>query len=99
MLGGTNGKGSTLAMLSSILRESGYRVGTFISPHLVSYCERFAINGENIAEERLVLLLEEIMGALAEVRRQTGETPTEFEVLTAFSLFILRSRKGGSCCD
>ncbi|NLO75512.1 MAG: bifunctional folylpolyglutamate synthase/dihydrofolate synthase [Clostridia bacterium] len=92
-VGGTNGKGSTLAMLSSILRESGYRVGTFISPHLVSYCERFAINGENIAEERLVLLLEEIMGALAEVRRQTGETPTEFEVLTALAFLYFACEK------
>jgi len=92
-VGGTNGKGSTLAMLSSILRESGYRVGTFTSPHLVSYCERFAINGENIAEESFVLLLEEIRGALAQVRSETGETPTEFEVLTALAFLYLARAK------
>ena len=82
-IGGTNGKGSTLAMLSSILREGDYRVGTFSSPHLISYCERFAINGENISEERFVLLLEEILEKVAEVKEATGEAPTEFEVLTA----------------
>ena len=92
-LGGTNGKGSTLAMLSSMLRESGYRVGTFISPHLVSYCDRFAINGKNITEKRLALLLEEIIGNLAEVQRETGEAPTEFEVLTALAFLYFAREK------
>ena len=92
-LGGTNGKGSTLAMLSSMLRESGYRVGTFISPHLVSYGERFAINGMKITEERLALLLEEIEGTLAEVQGETGEAPTEFEVLTALAFLYFAREK------
>ncbi len=54
MVGGTNGKGSTAAYISSILREEGYRVGSFISPHTVSPLERFQINGEWINEEKLL---------------------------------------------
>jgi len=92
-LGGTNGKGSTLAMLASILRAGGYRVGTFISPHLLSYRERFMINGENITEDTFVLLLEEICGTLAEVQRETGEAPTEFEVLTALAFLYFAREK------
>jgi dihydrofolate synthase/folylpolyglutamate synthase len=92
-IGGTNGKGSTLAMLSTILREAGYRVGVFSSPHLLSYCERFIINGENIAEDVLALLLEEVLGAVAEVQHETGEAPTEFEVLTAVAfLYFVREK-------
>ena len=53
MVGGTNGKGSTAAYISSILREEGYKVGTFISPHTVSPFERFQINGRWIAKEKL----------------------------------------------
>jgi len=53
MVGGTNGKGSTAAYISSILKEEGYKVGTFVSPHTVSPLERFQINGEWIAEDTL----------------------------------------------
>lgn len=92
-IGGTNGKGSTLTMLSSILRESGYRVGVFSSPHLLSYCERFVINGENIAEDVLALLLGEVLGVVAEVQHETGEAPTEFEVLTAAAFLYFAREK------
>lgn len=92
-IGGTNGKGSTLALLSSILREAGYRVGAYTSPHLVSYRERFMINGEMIPTERFTALLEEILAAVGEVQRETGENPTEFEVLTALAfLYFARER-------
>lgn len=53
MIGGTNGKGSTAAYISSILREEGYKVGTFISPHTVSPFERFQINGGWIDSKKL----------------------------------------------
>ena len=48
---GTNGKGSSVAMLSSILQAAGYRVGTYTSPHLERYNERFLINGQEIAND------------------------------------------------
>ncbi len=50
-VGGTNGKGSTSHMLSSILQESGYKVGLYTSPHLVDFRERIRVNGEMISKE------------------------------------------------
>ena len=53
-IAGTNGKGSTAAMLEAILREAGYHVGLYTSPHLVSFCERIQINRQPISETRLI---------------------------------------------
>ena len=52
-VGGTNGKGSTSHMLSSILQESGYRVGLYTSPHLVDFRERIRVNGKMISKESI----------------------------------------------
>jgi len=57
-IAGTNGKGSTAAFLEALLRESGYRVGLYTSPHLVDVRERIQINRELISEKRVVQLLE-----------------------------------------
>ncbi|MDD4047452.1 MAG: bifunctional folylpolyglutamate synthase/dihydrofolate synthase [Clostridia bacterium] len=92
-IGGTNGKGSTLAMIASILKEAGYKVGAYTSPHLISYRERFAINGEYISEEMFAHLLEEIFGALEKVQQETGEYPTEFEILTALAFLYFAREK------
>src|SRR5256886_16475596 len=59
---GTNGKGSTCAMLESIYRTAGLRVGLFISPHLVSFRERIQVNRELISEEDVVRLVTERRG-------------------------------------
>ena len=56
-IAGTNGKGSTTAMVGAVLKAAGYRVGAFTSPHLSSYCERLAINGHPIPPERLAALV------------------------------------------
>ena len=77
---GTNGKGSTCAMLESIYRASGRRTGLFTSPHLVSFCERFQVNGKPIAESDVVRLVEEI--------KPLGHTPMSFDPC----LFVLRSK-------
>src|SRR6476660_4306240 len=61
---GTNGKGSTCAMLESIYRTTGLRVGLFTSPHLVSFRERIQINRELIPERDVVRLVEEQRRAL-----------------------------------
>ena len=72
---GTNGKGSTCAMLAEILKQSGFKVGLFTSPHLESYCERFKVNGENISESEFAEIVELV---------KFFEVPaTQFEVLTA----------------
>ncbi len=84
-VGGTNGKGSTSAMLSSVLKEAGYRVGVFTSPHLHSYRERMVVNGEQIPEERVADLLTRLKVVLDKMAAEGHEHPTEFEVNTALA--------------
>ncbi len=92
-IGGTNGKGSTAAMLAAVLREAGYRVGTYTSPHLVSYTERYVINGKKISPEDFADLVEELIAVFAEVKRKSGEAPTQFEVLTALAFLYFYRQK------
>jgi len=79
---GTNGKGSSVAMLSAICRAAGYRVGSYTSPHLVDVRERFAIDGSEIAPERLVEVFERI-----ESHPDSGSL-TYFEWLTVAALLV-----------
>jgi dihydrofolate synthase / folylpolyglutamate synthase len=90
---GTNGKGSTCAMLESIYRAAGLRVGLFTSPHLVSFRERIQINRQLISENKVVRLLEELQPLL----RQFPENhhPTFFEVVTVMALKFFAEQK----CD
>src|SRR6266550_2084959 len=62
---GTNGKGSTCAMLESIYRAAGLRVGLFTSPHLVSFRERIQVNRQLIAESTVARLVDEMQRLLA----------------------------------
>src|SRR6267142_990026 len=61
---GTNGKGSTCAMLESIYRTAGLRVGLFTSPHLVAFGERIQVNRELISERDIVCLVEQMLPLL-----------------------------------
>lgn len=92
-IGGTNGKGSTTAMLAAILQETGYRVGTFTSPHLHSYTERYLINGVEIAEERMAELIWELRPHLEAMVAAGFEHPTEFEVCTALAFLYFAREK------
>lgn len=92
-IGGTNGKGSTTAMLAAILQESGYRVGTFTSPHLHSYTERYLINEVEIAEERMAGLIWELRPHLEAMVAAGFEHPTEFEVCTALAFLYFAREK------
>lgn len=92
-VGGTNGKGSTSAMLASILKEAGYRTGAFTSPHLHSYTERFRINGVEIIPAVLAGLIEEIKPPLEDMVRDGYEHPTEFEVLTATAFLYFKRQE------
>lgn len=74
---GTNGKGSTLAMLGAMLRAGGSRVDRYISPHLVRFSERILIDGEPVGEERLAAALD------ACERANAGDPITFFEITTA----------------
>src|SRR5213594_87031 len=81
---GTNGKGSTCAMLESIYRAAGLRVGLFTSPHLVSFRERIQVNRQLISEADVVRLVSEMQGLLKEF--PADHHPTFFEVLTVMAL-------------
>ena len=60
---GTNGKGSTASMVSSVLWKAGIKAGLYTSPHLWHFCERFRINGEMMPDDRLVELTERVIQA------------------------------------
>jgi len=81
---GTNGKGSTCAMLEGICRHAGLRVGLFTSPHLVSFAERIQVNRELIPEAEVARLVEETQPWLQEFSQETH--PTFFEVVTVMAL-------------
>ncbi len=84
---GTNGKGSTAAFLAGMLKEAGYRVGLYTSPHLVSFTERIRINGVPVTEERVVGLAERVRTRYEHVPSAEGGPliPTFFEVTTAMA--------------
>ena len=90
---GTNGKGSTCAMLESIYRAAGLRVGLFTSPHLVSFRERIQINRQLVSENDVARLVTEIQPLLKQF--PTDQHPTMFEVVTVMALKYFAERK----CD
>ena len=81
---GTNGKGSTCAMLESILTEAGYRTGVYGSPHLVHFEERLRIGGEIVAADRLPPFFE----AVERARGDTSLTYFEFTTLALFACMV-----------
>ena len=92
LIGGTNGKGSVVAMLRSVLVVAGYRVGTMPKPHLVSYRERVAVDGEPIAAQDFADAVARVLPAIDRVAARTGP-PTEFEALTAAAIAELARRR------
>lgn len=88
-VGGTNGKGSVCAYLSSILTEAGYKVGRYTSPHLIDWTERICLNEKPIEAETLAKILHQIQSAID----PKEESPTQFEVITAAAwLYFAQSR-------
>lgn len=88
-IAGTNGKGSTATMIASILKTSGYNVGIFTSPHLVSFTERIRVNGRPISESNVVSLTHRIRESFA----GTDLNPTFFEVVTALAFYYFSLKK------
>ncbi|NOZ26024.1 MAG: bifunctional folylpolyglutamate synthase/dihydrofolate synthase [Nitrospirae bacterium] len=79
---GTNGKGSTVSMIASVLQAAGIRTGTFTSPHLVSFTERIQVDGERIGEDDVIRLARLIRSRVEEA----GDlNPTFFEFVTAMA--------------
>lgn len=91
IVAGTNGKGSTSAMLASILTASGKRTAHYTSPHLVDIRERWTIDGRNIEPA----LLDECIVAMQNAAERIGITPTYFEALTLIAFIAFAKAK----CD
>lgn len=79
-IAGTKGKGSTCHMVAAMLRNAGFKVGLYTSPHLLNLRERICVNGQHISEDQFVVLMKRIELA---VKKLGSNKPTFFEILTA----------------
>lgn len=91
---GTNGKGTTSTMLSSILCAAGKKTGLFTSPYVFDFCERIQINNKNIPHDDLSLVVEKVKNACDRLSAK-GTEPTEFEAITAAAMLYFYEQK----CD
>ncbi|WP_339207855.1 folylpolyglutamate synthase/dihydrofolate synthase family protein [Paenibacillus sp. FSL K6-3182] len=87
-IAGTNGKGSTCAYLTSVLLRGGYDVGTFTSPYITKFTNRFQYNGIDIEEETLLRLANELKPHVDELAQTELGSPTMFEVSTALAILF-----------
>ncbi|MBE6662282.1 MAG: bifunctional folylpolyglutamate synthase/dihydrofolate synthase [Ruminococcaceae bacterium] len=81
---GTNGKGSTCAMVESVLRAAGYKTGLFTSPYVKFFNERMQVNGKNVSDERLAY----VTSLVKPHADAMADAPTEFELITAIALVL-----------
>ena len=91
IIAGTNGKGSTSAMLASILRQAGYRTGLYTSPHLIRINERIAVDGAEISDEEFARALSSVKDAVERLLadKSLEKRPSFFEVVTAVAFLHL----------
>lgn len=94
-IAGTNGKGSTTEMLANILTKSGYKVGKYISPHLIEYNERISINGQDITDKEMEDIIEKLKDKIEKYNKLSGTKVTLFELLTTMALYYFKEKK----CD
>ncbi|MFZ5906980.1 MAG: bifunctional folylpolyglutamate synthase/dihydrofolate synthase [Nitrospirota bacterium] len=87
---GTNGKGSTSAILTALLQAAGFRTGLFTSPHLVSFTERIRVDGQEIEEDEVIGLTGTIRDRIAQ---HSDFSPTFFEVVTAISFLFFKKKR------
>lgn len=88
---GTNGKGSVCSILSYILKNSGYRVGLFISPHVKDFTERIQVNNKNIIEKKFFSILEEIEPVLLNLNISYNVFLTEFELICVIAFLYFKN--------
>ena len=88
---GTNGKGSVCAYLASVLQAAGYKVGLFTSPFILCFEERIRVNGESIRAEELARAVQAVRPAAEAVEADTGDHPTEFELMAAVAFEHFRA--------
>jgi len=90
-VGGTNGKGSVCKYLESILVNSGYAVGTYISPHLQRFSERFVVNKKEISENEIIKLIEKVKPIIDKMI-DNNDIPTYFEIVTALAFLHFKKK-------
>ena len=88
---GTNGKGSSCAMMAAALKNCNLKTGFYSSPFLYRFTERWRINGVEVSEEQVSAAISEIASLEDELKEITGVRPTYFEVLTAAALLIFKN--------
>jgi dihydrofolate synthase / folylpolyglutamate synthase len=86
-VGGTNGKGSTVTYIRSILNETGKQVGTFTSPYIEEFNERISVNGKPISDEEIVQLVRVIKPLAEELEATNLGSLTEFEIITCMAIY------------
>ena len=94
-IAGTNGKGSTAAMLASISKELGYKTGRFISPYIENFTERISINNADISEEEVVCYAQKIKNTIETHRIPENFMPNEFDFVTLMAFLYYREKN----CD
>ncbi len=94
---GTNGKGSTSAMLDAVLREQGYRVGLCTSPYMLDFRERIRLDGEMVSRDELAQHMAAVKAACELLLADGHEQPTEFEVVVALTLRCFAAHKLDFC--
>ena len=92
-IGGTNGKGSTIAFLKNMLEKMELRVGVFSSPYLIHYTDQITINGESIPEARLEVLMSDYRSLLEGEHAHDLQGTTEFEIITAIAYDYFASER------
>lgn len=85
-IAGTNGKGSNVAFISSVLRTCGYDVGVYISPHITTYLSRISYNGAEIEGAPLLEISQQLRPLVEELAETELGSPTEFEVMTVIAI-------------
>ncbi|MDO4518975.1 MAG: folylpolyglutamate synthase/dihydrofolate synthase family protein [Eubacteriales bacterium] len=91
-IAGTNGKGSTIAYLYSILQEAGYKVGRYVSPTLYNYRERIEVNGKAISYNDFASCITRIADAIPKMKGENIAHPTPFEIETAAAFLHFKDK-------
>lgn len=86
-IAGTNGKGSTVAVMRSVLQGAGYEVGTFTSPYIEQFNERISVNGEPVSDDTIIELAAIIKPLAEELEKTELGGPSEFEIITAMAIY------------
>ncbi len=94
-IAGTNGKGSVLALLTSVLTAAGYRVGAYVSPTIFEYRERFQVQKKWISKAKVARLMEQVAAEADAMAEEGLAHPTPFEIETAMSFLLFREKN----CD